>query len=220
MVLQTAFEKLAAAYGPQHWWPGETPFEVLVGAVLTQNTSWQNVERALDNLRESGTLDLSELHKIPTEELAELIRPCGYYNQKAKRLKNLVRYVVEQHHGDLRACLEQPLHELREQLLSVNGVGLETADSIVLYAAHLPLFVIDAYTARVLKRHGWIEPEADYHAMQDLFQRQLPEDVQLYNEFHALLVRVGKQFCGTKPKCEACPLNELLPAGGPLDWRL
>ncbi len=216
-MLNEAYEKLLAAFGPQNWWPAETPFEVIVGAVLTQNTSWKNVEYALENLREVGALSLDVIHAMHAEELAELIRPAGYYNIKAKRLKNLVRFIVEQHNGDLPQLFARSAHDLREQLLQVNGIGFETADSIVLYAAHLPIFVVDAYTARVLKRHGWIEPEADYQAIQELFEYHLPQDVSLYNEYHALIVRVGKEYCGKKPKCEQCPLVGLLPESGPVE---
>jgi endonuclease-3 related protein len=208
------YDRLFAAYGPQHWWPGETPFEVLVGAVLTQNTSWKNVELAIANLRDAGVLSPSALYSLSAEELAELIRPAGYFRVKSVRLRNLLRLVVEQYDGSLEAMFATGLSTLREELLSISGIGPETADAILLYAGKLPTFVVDAYTARVLKRHGWIEPEADYYAIKDYFEGALENDEQLFNEYHALLVQVGKQHCSRTPKCSGCPLEPLLPDGG------
>ncbi len=205
---------LSAAYGPQHWWPGETPFEVMVGAVLVQNTAWKNVEKAIVNLRESGLLSLAAIHRTDREELAEIIRPSGYYRVKAARLKNLVAFVVNEFDGSLDAMFERPLEELRESLLALNGVGPETADSILLYAGHLPTFVIDSYTQRVFKRHGWIEPEADYYALKEHCEGNLESDVALFNEYHALLVRVGNAHCRAQPRCDGCPLVPLLPESG------
>ena len=152
--LHEVYERLYAAYGPQHWWPGESPFEIVVGAVLTQNTSWKNVERAIDNLRQADLLSPEELFAVPQEELAELIRPAGYYRLKAKRLRNLLQLIVEEFDGSLPAMFSMELSELRERLLAVNGIGPETADSILLYAGEFPTFVIDTYTARIVKRHG------------------------------------------------------------------
>jgi len=215
-VLQTAYDRLHAAFGPQHWWPADTPFEVMLGAVLTQNTSWKNVEKAIANLRDAGLLHPASLRRVPTEELAELIRPAGYFRLKARRLHNLIEFLFRQYDGCLESMFATALETLRELLLEINGIGPETADSILLYAGNMPTFVVDAYTARVLKRHGWIEPEADYHAIKDHFEGQLPQDTALFNEYHALLVRVGKEFCGPTPRCEACPLRPLLPEGGPL----
>jgi endonuclease-3 related protein len=216
-VLQQAYQRLYSVYGPQHWWPGDGPLEVAVGAILTQNTNWRNVEKALENLREAESLRVPALHEISADELAELIRPAGYYRVKARRIKNLIRLVVEQFDGLLESLFDLDKHDLRETLLAVNGIGPETADSIVLYAAELPVFVVDTYTARVAKRHGWIDWEAGYGELQELFQYDLEEDVRLYNEYHALLVRVGKEHCGTQPACDGCPLAELLPDGGPLE---
>lgn len=214
-MLREAYEKLLSAFGPQHWWPGESPFEVLVGAVLVQNTAWRNVERAIDNLRDAGLMEPHKLYALPESELAELIRPAGYYQVKARRLRNLLRFVVEQYDGSLDAMFSVGVSTLREELLGVNGIGPETADAILLYAGGLPTFVVDAYTHRVLARHGWIGYEADYHEIKDHFEASLPQDAALYNEYHALLVRVGKDFCRkTGPKCEACPLAEFLPASG------
>lgn len=214
--LSEAYRLLFEAYGPQHWWPGETPFEVIVGALLTQNTSWRNVERAIANLREADVLEPRRLYDLPDAELEELLRPAGYFRLKAQRLKRLLALIVERYDGSLDLMFAQPVDRLREQLLSINGIGSETADSILLYAGGKPVFVVDAYTKRVAFRHGWVEAEADYHALQSLFVDSLPDDPALYNEYHALLVRVGKECCRKqRPMCAACPLQELLPPGGP-----
>ncbi|MBM9537851.1 endonuclease III domain-containing protein [Desulfobulbus alkaliphilus] len=206
--LQHIYDRMFERFGPQHWWPAETPFEVMVGAVLTQNTSWRNVERAITNLREVGLLSFEAMAALPTGLLAEYIRPAGYYNVKARRLGNLLSSIKEQHNGDLAGYLGQPLSALREQLLAVKGIGPETADSILLYAASHPVFVVDAYTHRILCRHDLIDEECGYHELQDLFMDHLPADTRLYNEYHALLVRVGSRFCKKKgPDCEQCPLQ-------------
>ena len=216
-MLDEAYRLLFEAFGPQHWWPGETPFEVIVGAVLTQNTNWRNVERAIDNLRQADLLEPRPLYEVPVEELEELIQPAGYFRVKARRLRSLLEFIIEQFDGSLDEMFRTELSELRRRLLDVHGIGPETADSILLYAGGLPSFVVDAYTHRVFARHGWIDFDADYHRIQEYAQDELPQDVRMYNEFHALLVRVGKDFCRkSKPKCEECPLREMLPAGGPL----
>lgn len=213
--LQEIYERLLAAFGPQNWWPGDSPFEIMVGAVLVQNTAWRNVERAIENLREAGLMDPHALYAVPALELAELIRPAGYYQVKTKRLRHLLKFVVEEFDGSLGAMFATSLSTLREQLLSIHGIGPETADAILLYAGGLPTFVVDTYAHRVLARHGWIGYDADYHEIKDLFESALLQDVQLYNEYHALLVRVGKEFCKKSgPKCDACPLRELLPRSG------
>lgn len=219
-VLHEAYEKLFAAYGPQNWWPGETKFEILVGTVLVQNTAWRNVEKAIANLRDGGVLSPKKLHALPIVELSELIRPAGYYQVKAKRLRNLLELVVEQYDGDLDAMFSGPQDVLREELLAVNGIGPETADAILLYVGEKPAFVVDTYAHRVLARHGWVEYEADYHAIQDQFVRELPAEPRLYNEYHALLVKVGKEHCKTAPQCDGCPLQEMLPESGPIqrEW--
>jgi endonuclease-3 related protein len=214
-MLTEVYDRLHAAFGPQHWWPGETPFEVVVGAVLVQNTAWRNVERAIENLRDAGLMEPAALYAVPVPELAELIRPAGYYQVKARRLRNLLRLIVEQYDGSLDAMFRTDLTTLREELLAVSGIGPETADAILLYAGSLPTFVVDTYTHRVLARHGWIGYEALYDEIKDHFEASLPQDAALYNEYHALLVRVGKEFCRkTAPKCAACPLIDFLPASG------
>lgn len=210
-------DRLLDHYGPQQWWPGQSPFEVMVGAILVQNTNWKNVEKAITNLREHGLLEPHALFETPQEELAELIRPAGYYRIKARRLHNLLCLVVEQYDGHLDAMFATGVHSLREELLGVNGVGPETADSILLYAGNLPVFVIDTYTHRIMARHGWVEFEIDYHGLQEHFESHLEQDVKLYNEYHALLVRLGHLHCRKTPKCDGCPLAEWLPEGGPLE---
>jgi endonuclease-3 related protein len=203
------YHRLYRHFGPQHWWPGESTLEITVGAVLTQNTNWQNVEKAIANLQEHNLLSLPALSAIPVDILAQHIKPSGYYNLKAKRLKNLIT-AIGQEDEDLTSFLATDLDTLRQNLLAVKGIGPETADAIILYAAAKPIFVIDAYTHRVLLRHDLIWEESDYHEMQELFMAALPEDVALYNEYHALLVRVGKEFClKNNPKCDGCPLAGL-----------
>jgi len=205
-----AYQLLYDHFGPQHWWPGETPFEVMVGAVLTQNTSWKNVVKALNNLKEAALLNYSSLSLLGAEEIAGFIRPSGYYNLKAQRLRNLLDMIAKQYEGDLEAFFTDTLSIARENLLAVKGVGPETADSILLYACDAPVFVIDTYTHRVFSRHNMVEEESDYQTMQESFMESLPEDVQLYNEYHALVVRVAGAYCKkTKPLCEQCPLQGL-----------
>jgi endonuclease-3 related protein len=203
------YRRLQHHFGPQHWWPGETKLEITVGALLTQNTNWRNVEKAMANLRDHQLLSLPALTAIPTDLLAHHLIPAGYYNLKAHRLKNLIAAIGPED-DDLEIFLAADLDQLREKLLAVKGIGPETADAIILYAAEKPSFVIDAYTHRVLLRHDLIGEETDYYEMQDLFLAALPADVVLYNEYHALLVRLGKEFClKNKPRCGACPLAGL-----------
>ena len=213
--LMTAYERLYSAFGPQHWWPGESPFEIMVGAVLVQNTAWRNVERAIRNLHDACVIQPHALYALPVEELAELIRPAGYFQVKARRLSNLLKLVVEEYDGKLEEMFAVDPTVLREQLLAVHGIGPETADAIMLYAGGLPTFVVDTYTHRVLARHGWVGYDASYHEIKELCESSLPTDAALYNEYHALLVRVGKEYCRrAAPKCEACPLAEMLPSSG------
>jgi endonuclease-3 related protein len=208
--LSEIYQLLIERFGPQHWWPGETQFEIMVGAILTQNTNWQNVEKAIANLRAADVLSAETLHNMEVGQLAELIRPAGYFNVKARRLRSFIDWLFVNYGGELAELENVDTERLREELLSVKGVGRETADSILLYALHREIFVVDAYTARVSVRHGLIEPEADYEQLRDLFQSNLGQDVQLFNEYHALLVRVGKEFCRPKARCPGCPL-ECLP---------
>jgi endonuclease-3 related protein len=202
------YRKLFACFGPQHWWPADTPLEVMVGAILTQNTNWGNVEKAVGNLKRHKVLTLSGLRGLSRAKLAFLLRPSGYYNIKSGRLKNFIDFFVKEYRGNIRETLSVETPRLREQLLSVNGIGPETADSILLYALGRPVFVVDAYTKRILSRHGMAGINDDYATVQNLFMRNLDPDARLFNEYHALLVRLGKDFClKNKPKCETCPLN-------------
>ena len=207
--LSEIYRLLYDTFGPQHWWPGETPFEIMAGAILTQNTNWANVEKAIANLKSAGCLSPDALHAIDLAKLAELIRPAGYYNVKAKRLKNFVNWFFENYGGESANLQAVHTGRLREELLAIKGIGRETADSILLYALGRPVFVVDAYTARIALRHELIEPGADYEQLRDLFESNLPEDVQFFNEYHALLVKAGKEFCRTKARCSSCPLEEL-----------
>ncbi len=209
-LLVTAFELTLRRFGPQHWWPGDTPFEVMVGAILTQNTAWSNVERAIGNLKGAGVLSPERMMDLKPEELAELIRPSGFYNLKAKRLRELLKLLVEEFSGDPQVMAESPGHTLRPILLGIRGVGPETADSILLYALGKPFFVVDAYTKRILLRMGIGRSEWDYHQIQRLFMENLPADPALYNEFHALLVVTAKHHCRKRVAlCASCPLAGL-----------
>ena len=203
------YDRLFERYGPQHWWPGETPFEIVVGAILTQNTNWTNVEKAIANLKAADVLEPEALTRLEVESLAELIRPAGYFRVKARRLASFLSCLRDEFGGRLENLARGDTDALRETLLAVNGIGPETADSILLYACHKPVFVVDAYTARIAVRHHLIEPPFGYDELQDLFQSNLPRDVQVYNEYHALIVRTGKEFCKPKARCEGCPLEAL-----------
>jgi endonuclease-3 related protein len=186
----------------------------MVGAVLVQNTAWKNVERAIANLKQAKLLTPRKIYTLPLEELAELIRPAGYFRIKAKRLHNLVTFFVERYRGSIAAMQKVDLPQLRAELLDVHGIGPETADSILLYAIGKPVMVVDTYTNRIFARHGWISPGTGYHPLQEHIARQLPVDAKIYNEFHALLVHVGHHYCSPVPRCECCPLRDMLPASG------
>jgi len=213
--LMAVYRDLYSAWGPQHWWPGRTRFEIVVGAILTQNTAWTNVEKAIRRLRDERALNPERLHHADLRTLAGWIRAAGYFNVKARRLRAFTDLLFGRFGGKFNRLFALDTPALRETLLSVNGIGPETADSIILYAAHRPQFVVDAYTRRVLVRHGWIHPDATYDDMARLFMRTLPRDTQLYNECHALLVHLGKYHCKPQPQCESCPLKHRLPRGGP-----
>src|SRR3984885_8997017 len=215
-VLLRYYETLAAALGPMRWWPAETPFEVIVGAILTQSTAWGNVELAIANLRSAGLLTPSAMLQVPTPRLAALVRPSGYFRQKAKKLKAFVRFLQNEYDGSLKRMFQSSTSELREKLLSVHGIGPETADSILLYAGNHPVFVVDAYTHRILGRHGITDGKPDYERARALIETSIPSQVQLFNEFHALIVNTGKNWCRKSvPRCEQCPLRPLLPANSP-----
>ena len=208
------YQQLLKSLGPQGWWPGDSPFEIMVGAVLVQNTAWKNVERAITNLKQAQVLTPRKLYALPTEELAEFIRPAGYFRIKAQRLHHLVKFFVERYRGSIAALRKVDTLELRKELLALNGIGPETADSILLYAVGKPVMVVDTYTHRVFSRHGWVPHGTAYHPLQEHLTSQLSVDALVYNEFHALLVHVGHHYCGPVPRCESCPLREMLPASG------
>ena len=214
-LLMAMYRAMRERFGHRSWWPAATSadansrkVETCAGAILTQNTSWKNVVKALANLRAEGLLSVHALHAKPQAALAEVIRPAGYYNIKAKRLKNFVARVHESAGDDIGAFLDRPVSALREELLSINGIGPETADCIVLYAAGKATFVVDAYTVRIGVRHHLLSPEDDYEAIKELFESALPADVELYNDYHAQLVQTGKEFCRTVARCEGCPLEK------------
>jgi endonuclease-3 related protein len=201
------FDKLLKAFGPRHWWPGESPFEVMVGAILTQNTSWKNVEKAIQKLKTRKVLTPDGIHRLKTSDLASLIRSSGFYRIKADRLKSFVDFLFEEFEGKIERMKKEPFEGLRKRLLEVKGIGQETADSILLYALQKPMFVVDAYTRRVLSRHGMISDRDSYEEVQKLFMRHLPPDEKLFNEYHALLVHVAKSACKKIPQCDICPLK-------------
>ncbi|MBN2062666.1 MAG: endonuclease III domain-containing protein [Deltaproteobacteria bacterium] len=205
------FDLLFKSFGPQHWWPGETELEIMVGAILTQNTSWKNVEKAIDNLKKKEILSLSALNSISQIELSNAIRPAGYYNIKARRLKNLTAFIHDHYDSNLSRMAEYETNSLRESLLSINGIGPETADSILLYVFNRPIFVIDTYTHRILRRHGIVDGEISYYDLQAIFMDNLSPDPFLFNEFHALIVKTGKEYCKKNPDCTHCPLNHWGP---------
>lgn len=210
-VLTGMYRRLLAAYGPQHWWPADSALEVIVGAVLTQNTNWHAVEKSIARIKDRGLLSIPALHQTPVDELAHLVRPTGYFRLKARRLKNLIEILVVEYSGDLERMGKLPTGELRDRLLAVNGIGPETADSILLYAFRRPVFVVDAYTLRVMSRHRLILPKTAYGELQSLIMGHLPPDEAVFNEYHALLVHVGKRHCRRTPSCPGCPLEPLLP---------
>jgi len=203
------FDTMLDAYGPRFWWPAETPFEVCVGAILTQNTNWGNVEKAIANLKREGLLSPEGLRDVPVERLAELIRPAGYFNVKSGRLKDFIVWLFAEYGGSLDRMFHGDWRVLREELVKVRGIGPETCDSILLYAGHRPSFVVDAYTKRLFSRLGLISESAAYEDVRSLFMTNLPDDRELYNEYHALIVQHCKERCRKKPLCEACPLRSL-----------
>jgi endonuclease III related protein len=206
------YDALFRAHGPQHWWPGRTRFEVIAGAILTQSTSWSNVERAIAALRKGRLLSPIALDQVPLARLSDLIRSSGYFRQKARKLKAFVHFLREQYQGSLDRMFATPTRELREQLLSVHGIGPETADSILLYAGRHPIFVVDTYTRRILERHHLADAKLSYEEIQRLFEQNLPASPSLFNEYHALIVHTGKHFCRKRnPVCEQCALQPFLP---------
>jgi endonuclease-3 related protein len=208
-VLGRVYKKLLSYYGHRDWWPGDSPFEIAVGAILTQHTNWANVERVIANLKQHGVLNAKALHEMHLQDVAALIRPSGYYNIKAKRLKAFIGFLMVRYDGDMALMSKTATERLRIDLLAINGVGQETADAILLYALGRAVFVIDAYTKRVFSRHGIMDMKASYEDYQDLFHGSIKPVCTVYNEYHALIVSVGKEFCRPEPRCEGCPLNHI-----------
>ncbi len=206
-LLLDIYRRLYEAYGPMHWWPGDTPFEVMVGAILTQNTSWRNVEKAIERLKEEGVLSCEGIHRLKTHRLASLIRSSGYFRIKADRLKAFVEFLFEEYGGNVEKMRKASLWKMRTKLLGVRGIGPETADSILLYGLKKPIFVVDAYTKRILSRHAIVSGNASYDEVQRLFMDHLPKDEKLFNEYHALLVHLGKTLCKKIPRCDRCPIR-------------
>lgn len=206
-ILLDIYTRLDGHFGPRGWWPAETPFEVCVGAILTQNVAWRNVVKAISTLRQEGLLDVEAIYRAPAERIAGLIRPTRYYNQKAGKLKNFCSLVVEGYQADLNRLLALPAGQLRKQLLEVRGIGKETADSIVLYAAGKPVFVVDSYTSRLFSRLGIIPAHWGYDQVQEFFTLNLPPDVDLFNQYHALIDGTGHHYCSATPRCGQCPLT-------------
>jgi endonuclease-3 related protein len=205
--LMRVYRRLYRHYGNLHWWPGESPLEISVGAILTQNTAWTNVEKAIERLKETRSLSVKALCRMSHKRLALLIKAAGYFNVKARRLKNFISFLQGRYGGSLKRMFNQEPNRLRAELLSINGTGPETADSILLYGGEKLIFVIDAYTKRILSRHGLMPYEKSYYEFQRLFMQHLPADVTLYNQYHAMLVNIGKDFCRKRPLCNLCPLN-------------
>jgi endonuclease-3 related protein len=203
------YRRLMACYGPQHWWPAGEPFEVIVGAILTQSAAWGNVEKAVNNLRGAKALSPRALRQLSTPKLARLVHPCGYYNVKARKLKSFALWLGNHYDDDLDRLFASSIEDLRQQLLSIHGIGQETADSIILYGANKPIFVIDAYTRRIISRIGLAPDKDSYAAYQALFIENLEPDAKLFNEYHALLVCLGKKVCRPRPLCPQCCLNDI-----------
>ncbi|HUL35004.1 MAG TPA: endonuclease III domain-containing protein [Candidatus Eisenbacteria bacterium] len=211
-ILGQYFDALFQSYGEQHWWPGRSPFEIIVGAILVQNTSWTNAAQAIANLRHASLLTPAAIHAISLPRLARLIRPSGYFRQKARKLKAFLNFLCQNYRGSLKTMFRTPTAQLREQLLQIHGIGPETADSILLYAGNHPVFVVDAYTRRILQRHQLAQGNESYEGVRGLFEQSLPNDPRLFNEYHALIVHVGKHHCRRRaPLCSTCALRPFLP---------
>jgi endonuclease-3 related protein len=214
--LVEVYERLAAHFGPTHWWPGDSAFEIAVGAVLTQNTAWTNVEKAIENLKRARALSPKAILACDEEKLHELLRPSGYFRVKTKRLRSFCAYLVDRYGGSMARMARRPLAALRQELLGVDGIGPETADDILLYACEKPVFVVDAYTRRIFSRHGLVAPDTGYEALRAFFERNLDADLHVFKEYHGLIVYTGKDFCRRSPQCEACPLGPMLKRGQPI----
>ncbi len=214
--LHDFYDRMSAHYGPTHWWPGDTDFEIAIGAILTQNTAWTNVEKAIVNLKAAELLSPRAMLASAGETLETALRPSGYFRQKAKRVRLFCEHLITHYGGSLQRMSVRPLPELREELLALHGIGPETADDILLYACNKPVFVVDAYTRRILSRHGLVEPNIGYEPLRSLLETHVPSDLHTYRECHGLIVWTGKDFCRTHPRCEGCPLAPTLRRGQPV----
>ncbi len=213
--LNDVYRRLAAHYGPTHWWPGDTPFEIAVGAVLTQNTAWSNVEKAIANLKRARLLSPKKILDSPDDILHDVLRPSGYFRVKTTRLRSFCRYLVDRYGGSVKRMARRPLDELRPELLEVNGIGPETADDILLYACDKVVFVVDAYTRRILSRHGLCPTDIGYEDLRALFEQALEPDLRVFKEYHGLIVYTGKDYCRRTPNCAECPLGSTLEGDVP-----
>jgi len=202
------YTRMAAHYGPTHWWPGDAPFEIAIGAILTQNTAWSNVEKAIANLKMGRLLHPRAMLECPVETLEAALRPSGYYRQKCVRVRLFCQHLVDDYGGRMERLAKRPLPELREELLALNGIGPETADDILLYACGYPVFVVDAYTRRIFSRHGMVPEAIHYEDLRAVFENNLEHDVNLFKEYHGLIVWTGKDFCRKTPNCGDCPLRK------------
>lgn len=211
--LRTFFDRMSAHHGKTHWWPGETPFEICIGAILTQNTAWTNVEKAIINLKKEKLLAPRKILAADSDTLEDALRPSGYFRQKAVRVRRFAQHLVDHYGGSVARMAKRPLAELRTELLLLNGIGPETADDILLYACGKPVFVVDAYTRRIFSRHGLVPGDIKYEALRAFFEENLAADVDYFKEYHGLIVWTGKDFCKSHPKCEGCPLEVMLKAG-------
>lgn len=209
--LTEIFSHLSKHYGPTHWWPGDSPFEIAVGAVLTQNTAWTNVEKAITNLKHEKLLSPHAILECPNGRLESALKPSGYFRIKASRLRSFCVYLMERYKGSMKRMAEQPLELLRPELLDVHGIGPETADDILLYACEKPVFVVDAYTRRIFSRHGLIPENIPYEPLRAFFENHLKPDIHMFKEYHGLIVWTGKDFCRRNPKCETCPMGAIQP---------
>ncbi len=209
-VLADLYKRMSAHYGTTHWWPGDTPFEIAIGAILTQNTAWTNVEKAIANLKSARLLAPKAMLACPDGDLEAALRPSGYFRQKAVRVRGFSRHLIDHYGGSMARLSRRPLAELREELLALHGIGPETADDILLYACGKPIFVVDTYTRRIFSRHGLVPEDIKYHDLQAFFHEHVEPDLHVYREYHGLIVWTGKDFCRNRPRCEGCPLAPLL----------
>ncbi len=214
--VRSYYAPLREHFGPSGWWPGDSPFEIAIGAILTQNTAWANVEKAIVNLKQEGLLDPQRIVEAPAYVVEAVLRPSGYFRVKTRRVRAFCSYLIDTYGGSMARLACSPLDRLRAELLHVHGIGPETADDILLYACGKPVFVVDAYTRRIFARHGVVDSDIGYEALRAHFERNLPPNVELFKDYHAQIVYTGKHFCRSRPRCEGCPLRRRLPKSGPI----